>query len=82
MELDVDYLIDFFKKYSSDGNTEEKVEVGEQEAAGGAPSGGAKSGVPKWADSYQMKRGKANPLMRSGEKWQTGLLRGPANQIW
>jgi hypothetical protein len=53
--------------------------MGEQEAA--TPSSGGGS-IPKWADSYQTKRGKSNPLMKSGEKWNTGLTRGSANQIW
>ena len=62
-----------------------KEEIGEQDAA--APpsspsSGGGGGSVPKWADSYQTKRGKANPLTKSGEKWNTGLTRGSANQIW
>jgi hypothetical protein len=81
MNLDVDFLIDFFNKYSEKNS---KEEMGEQEAAASAtppPSGGGGS-IPKWADSYQTKRGKANPLTKSGEKWETGLTRGSANQIW
>jgi hypothetical protein len=53
----------------------------EQEAAAPSPSTGGGS-VPKWADSYPIKVGKANPRMKSGEKWSTGLTRGSANQIW
>lgn len=79
MILDVDFLIDFFNKYSGKGY---KKEMGEQAAAApSAPSSGGGS-VPKWADSYQTKRGKANPLTKAGEKWTTGLARGSANQIW
>ena len=82
MNLDVDFLIDFFNKYS---NEESKGEMGEQEAAA-APStpssGGGGGSVPKWADSYQTKRGKANKLGLAGEKWSTELARGSANQIW
>ena len=82
MNLDVDFLIDFFNKHSG---KDSKEEMGEQEAAA-APSspssGGGGGSVPKWADSYQTKRGKANPLTKSGEKWETGLTRGAANQIW
>jgi hypothetical protein len=78
MILDVDFLIDFFNKYSGKGF---KKEMGEQETT--APSSGGGGGsIPKWADSYQTKRGKSNPLMKSGEKWNTGLARGSANQIW
>ena len=82
MNLDVDFLIDFFNKYSS---KDSKKEMGEQEAAAAAPSSPSSGGggsVPKWSDSYQTKRGKANPLMASGQKWETGLTRGSANQIW
>ena len=81
MTLDVDFLIDFFKKYS---NAESKGEMGEQEAAASspAPSSGGGGKVPKWSDSYQTTRGKANRLGASGEKWETGLTRGAANQIW
>ena len=84
MNLDVDYLIDFFTKNSDPVNDEEETgEIGEQDAAASpAPSTGGGGSVPKWADSYQTKRGKANPLMASGQKWETGLTRGSANQIW
>lgn len=83
MNLDIDFLINFFDKYSGKPT---KGEVGEQDAAGAAapsaPSGGSGKAVPKWADSYQLKRGKANMLGKGGEKWETGLTRGAANQIW
>jgi hypothetical protein len=82
MILDVDFLINFFDKYSGKSG---KGEMGEQDdaAASSAPSsGGSGKGVPKWADSYSLKRGKANMLSKGGEKWETGLTRGAANQIW
>jgi hypothetical protein len=80
MNLDVDFLIDFFNKYSS---KDSKKEMGEQEAAAAAaPSSGGGGSVPKWSDSYQTKRGKANMLGKGGEKWNTELVRGSANQIW
>jgi hypothetical protein len=89
MNLDVDYLIDFFTKNSVPVNDDEETsEIGEQEDAAAssspAPStgGGGGGSVPKWSDFYQTKRGKANPLMASGQKWETGLARGSANQIW
>jgi hypothetical protein len=78
MILDIDYLIDFFNKNSFRGT---KDEIGEQEAAA-APTGGGGGKVPKWADSYPITRGKANRLGASGEKWNTDLKRGSANQIW
>ena len=88
MNLDVDYLIDFFTKNSeSVDNEEETGEIGEQDAAattapatGGSTGGGGS--VPKWADFYQTKRGPAYMLGKAGEKWDTGITRGSANQIW
>jgi hypothetical protein len=78
MNLEVDYLIHFFQK-NTPNSTKEEME--EQDDA--APStGGGGGSVPKWADSYNLKRGKANMLGRGGEKWNTGLTRGSANQIW
>jgi hypothetical protein len=88
MNLDVDFLIDFFTKNSESNNDKEMDgEIGEQdgEAAAASPStggGGGGGSVPKWADSYQTKRGPANMLGKGGEKWETGLTRGAANQIW
>jgi hypothetical protein len=87
MNLDVDYLIDFFTKNSDPVNDEEETgEIGEQDAAAASPApstgGGGGGSIPKWSDSYQTKRGHANPLMASGQKWETGLTRGSANQIW
>jgi hypothetical protein len=85
MNLDIDFLINFFEKYTKDVS---KSEMGEQEAAAPAasspstPSGGGGKSVPKWADNYATKRGKANMLGKGGEKWETGLTRGLANQIW
>ena len=88
MNLDVDYLIDFFNKNSYEVSDEiETSELDEQDAAAAAPSTGGSTGggggnVPKWEDSYPLKRGKANMLWKAGEKWSTGLTRGAANQIW
>lgn len=84
MKLNVDYLISFFKQYTDN----EKEEIGEQDAAGGTTggtSGGGGTGkaMPKWADVHGgPKRGKANMLGKQGEKWETGLTRGVANQVW
>ena len=82
MILDVDYLIDFFNKYTKK-NT--KGEIGEQDDATSTPpsGGGGGSSVPKWADSYNITRGPANMLGKAGEKWDSGVSRtGPANKIW
>jgi len=79
MNLDVNFLITFFRKHTP---SKSQGEIGEQEAAASAsPSGGGKA-PPKWSDSYTTTRGKANRLGVSGEKWDTGVKRGSANQIW
>jgi hypothetical protein len=79
--IDMDTLIDIFNQLAK-----QKDEFTEQDAGGGesagASSGGGSPSVPKWADGYQLKRGKANMLGKQGEKWNTGISRGPANQIW
>ena len=80
MILDVDFLIDFFSKYSQIGT---KDEMGEQDDSAPASTGGGGGGkVPKWSDTYTITRGKANMLGLAGEKHNTGLTRGAANQIW
>jgi hypothetical protein len=39
--------------------------------------------VTKWEERPNpTKRGKANPLGKSGEKWQSGLTRGVANNLF
>lgn len=83
MELNVDNLISLFQKYGENVKQEMDEDTAAP-AAGGASSstGGATSNVPKWADLYALKRGKANMLGKAGEKWNTGLNRGVANQIW
>jgi hypothetical protein len=78
MTLDIDFLIDFFNKLSFSGT---KDEMGEQEDTAPASTGGGGK-VPKWSDSYTITRGKANRLGAAGEKWNTDIKRGAANQIW
>lgn len=78
MILDIDFLIDFFTKYSYKGD---KNEMGEQDDAVSSPSSGGGS-IPKWSDTYNITRGKANMLGLAGEKHSTGLTRGAANQIY
>ena len=80
MDFNIENIITILDKF-----TPKKTEMGEQE--GGAPAGGASSGggkaVPKWHEVVGgPKRGKANMLGKGGEKWETGLNRGVANQIW
>ena len=80
MILDVDFLIDFFNKYSG---KESKEEMGEQDAAA-APSSPSSGGgnIPKLSDSYKIQRGPGNMLGKKGEKWSTNLTRSVANQVW
>lgn len=77
--IDIDTLIDIFNELSNKGNNKE---FNEQDGGGESSGGGATSSVPKWADTYPLKRGKANMLGKRGEKWNTGLTRGAANQVW
>lgn len=78
----MDTLIEIFSQLSK-----QKNEFSEQEgdAGAGASAGGSSGGSntrTKWEDSYKTNRGPANMLGKKGEKWSTGLNRGPANQIW
>jgi len=84
MNLDIDFLIKFYKNNTK---SVDKEEFTEQETAGAstgsAPSGGSGKAMPKWADVVGgPARGKANPLGKAGEVWNTGVKRGVANQIW
>jgi hypothetical protein len=82
MILDVDFLIDYFKKHTKEDSREEMGEQDAPAASSPAPSGGGGGSIPKWADTYTLTRGKANKLGLAGEKWETGLTRGAANKIW
>lgn len=83
MNLDIDFLISFFKKNTK---SSEKEEFREQDAA--SPSAGASTSSsgkvpPKWADVVGgPARGPANMLGKKGEVWDTGIKRGVSNQIW
>lgn len=81
MVKDINALIDFFKKYTSGYDSKEDIEEQDDAAASSTSSSGGGS-IPKWSDFYTTTRGKANPLMKSGQKWETGLTRGAGNQIW
>jgi hypothetical protein len=81
MKTDIDYIISLMKEYTPKTDT---IELDEDDAA--APSGGSGGGgnTPStWSDivGSKVSRGKANPLMKSGQKWESGLTRGPANQL-
>jgi hypothetical protein len=82
MNLDVDFLIKFYKNNTKSVDKEEFTEQ-ETAGAGAAPSGGGGKAMPKWADVVGgPARGPANMLGKTGEKWDTGVKRGVANQIW
>lgn len=82
MNLDVDFLVQFLKKYSET----KKGEIGEQEAGGDTGGGGGKGNSPsKWADTVGgPARGVANSLPKKGQYWRDivgGPKRGPANKL-
>lgn len=76
MNLDVDFLINFFDKYSGLG----KSEITEDEPSSGG--GGGKGNSPsKWADTVGgPKRGVANSLPKKGQYWAS-LVGGPARGV-
>jgi len=79
MEAEIDLIIELMKKYT---NKVETKEIGEQETDSAAGSStGSKNNVTTWSGTVgaQLKRGKANPL--GNTKWESGLTRGPANQL-
>ena len=84
MIQDVDYIIALLKKLTTNSEKSSKDELDEQDAASGG--GGSTSNTNKrgsnWDELYVVTRGKANMLGKKGEKWTTGIKRGPANQVW
>lgn len=85
MTQDVDYIISLLKELTTDnGKKSSKDELGEQDAApagGGTTSNTNKRGS-NWDELYVVTRGKANMLGKKGEKWDSGVKRGTANQVW
>ena len=81
MNLDVENLIKFFEKNTTNSS---KLEMGEQDAAGGA-TGGKGNNPSKWADTVGgPKRGVANSLPKKGQFWAQihgGPARGVANKL-
>lgn len=85
MTQDVDYIISLLKELTTDNRKKgSKDELGEQDAAAGG--GGGTSNTNKraqnWDELYATVRGPANMLGKKGEKWDSGVKRGNANQIW
>ena len=85
MTQDVDYIISLLKELTTDNRKKgSKDELGEQDAApagGGTTSNTNKRGS-NWDELYVVTRGKANMLGKKGEKWDSGVKRGTANQVW
>jgi hypothetical protein len=82
MNLDADFLIEFFKKHTN----ATKNEMGEQDAGAGAGGGTSKGNTPsKWADTVGgPARGVANSLPKKGQYWRDivgGPKRGVANKL-
>lgn len=78
MNLDIDFLIDFFKKNSKEITKSEFTE--QDTASGGAGSGGGSGKKPRaWASNAS--RGPANPI-DSKSVWKSNVKRGPANQLY
>ena len=81
MRTDIDYIISLMKEYTPKTDTIELEEDDAAATSGG--SGGGGNSPSTWSDivGSKVSRGKANPLMKSGQKWESGLSRGPANQL-
>lgn len=79
MRTDIDYIISLMKEYTP---KTDNIELGEQDTPPAGGSGGGNQ-PSTWSDivGSKVSRGKANPLMKSGQKWESGLSRGPANQL-
>jgi len=83
MNLNPDFLIQFFRKYTTPN---QNVELDEQDAAGGGGASGGKGNNPsKWADTVGgPARGVANSLPKKGQYWASihgGPKRGVANKL-
>lgn len=77
MRTDIDYIISLMKEYTPKSN----IELGEQDAPSEGGGGGNQPSTWSSIVGANVSRGKANPLGKSGEKWESGLTRGPANQL-
>jgi hypothetical protein len=80
MKFDIDLYISLMNSMS-DGYKSE-LEEDEPASGGGASGGNTLKRGSNWNELYVTKRGHANMLGKTGEKWTTGLTRGVANQVW
>lgn len=85
MNLDVDFLINFFEKNTKGKNSE----LDEQDAGAGGGGGGGSTGKGNNPSKWSVvvggpKRGVANSLPVKGQTWSSihgGPQRGPANKL-
>lgn len=86
MTQDVDYIISLLKELTTDNRKKgSKDELGEQDAApagGGGTTSNTNKRAQNWDELYATVRGPANMLGKKGEKWDSGIKRGNANQVW
>jgi hypothetical protein len=85
MIQDVDYIISLLKELTTNNRKKSsKDELGEQDAAAGGGGGTTNTNkrAQNWDELYATVRGPANMLGKKGEKWDSGVKRGNANQIW
>ena len=83
MVQDVDYIISLLKELTTDnGKKGSKDELGEQDAAPAGGVGNTNKRGSNWSELYVTVRGPANMLGKKGEKWDSGVKRGSANQVW
>jgi len=81
MRTDIDYIISLMKEYTP---KTDNIELGEQDTTSDSGGGTGAGNTPStWGDivGSKVSRGKANMLGKAGEKWESGLTRGPANQL-
>jgi len=85
MTQNVDYIISLLKELTTNNRKKgSKDELGEQDAAAGGGGGTANTNKrgSNWNELYVTTRGPANMLGKKGEKWDSGVKRGSANQVW
>lgn len=80
MKNDVDYLIFLMREHTfSEKKRGNKSEIGEQESTAGTSNTNKRGST--WSELYAQVKGKANMLGKKGEKWDSGVKRGLANQV-
>jgi hypothetical protein len=66
---------------SNEVNEEGETTSTETDTTTDTKSSGGYPTVKKHSDTYQTTRGKGNMLGKSGEKWESGVVRGKGNKI-